>query len=124
MDFPTLTAAPGHRPDMLIYVGETTLLEMVLEVLRSRVVSVRALSLETIPVPFVPAIGRITWIDVLPPDYGRARDVADVLEARGHWILVPDGTRSKGRCSARKALEGESAGPRCDGIGLRRVKAS
>ena len=91
---------------MANYAGATILLEMTLEVLRSRVFSVRAIRLEAVPGPLRPGNWRITWIDVLALDYGRARDVADELEAKGHWILVPDGHPLEGRVFGKESLGG------------------
>jgi len=82
---------PTTPSGMVIYAGETTLINMILEVLRSRVVSVRWIRLEAFRGPLRPGNWRIMWIDVLAPDYGRFRDLADELDAKGHWIRVPDG---------------------------------
>ena len=54
------------------------------------------------PSTFRPQNWRIGKLDVLAEDYGAARDKADELEAKRHWILVPDGHVLDGQVYGRE----------------------
>ena len=75
----------------LQHVAEGQLRTMMLQLVRMNAPSCIGLHLEALPGPFRPQNWRIGKLDVLAEHYGTARDKADELEAKRHWILVPDG---------------------------------
>ena len=75
----------------LQYVAEARLRSMMIELIRTHVASVTDLRLEARRGPYLPGNWRIEWLNVPVEDYGAARDVADMLQDKRHWILVPDG---------------------------------
>ncbi len=87
---------------MALYVAESTLRDLTLEVLRTNVPSLTALRLDAIRGPFRLRNWRVDWLDVPAVDYGAARDKADELEAMDHWILVPEGHPLHGQVLGRE----------------------
>ena len=83
----------------LQYVAESALRAMMLELVRMDAPSCIGLGLELLPGPFRAQNWRIGKLDVLA-DYGAARDKADALEAKRHWIMVPDGQALDGQIYA------------------------
>ena len=72
------------------YVAETSLRAITLKVIRMHVASVTGTRLVAAPGPYRVSNWQVDWLNVLAQDYGAARDIADELEEKGHWILVPD----------------------------------
>lgn len=54
------------------------------------------------PGPYRTGNWRVDWLNVLAEDYGAARDLADELETKGHWIMVPDGHMLDGQVFGRE----------------------
>ena len=96
---------------MVAYVSETPLREMTLEVMRMTVPTVTDIRIEDIPGPFRVRNWRIDWINVLAEDYGRARDLADQLEAERRWIMVPDGHALDGQQYGSEQARPRGEGP-------------
>ena len=74
-----------------MYVSESGLRSMMLELIRTHVKSITDLRLAGSRGPFRYGNWCIEWLNVPVEDYGAARDVADMLESKRHWIMVPDG---------------------------------
>ena len=86
----------------LQYVAESQLRTMMIELVRMGAPSCTWLHIEALPGPFRPQNWRIAKLDVLAEDYGAARDRADELEAKNHWIMVPDGHMLDGQVFGRE----------------------
>lgn len=107
---------------MSSYVGETTLREMTLEVMRTHVPAVTGIRLVSIRGPVRPGNWRVEWINVLAGDYGAARDLADELEASRRWIMVPDGHALDGQVRQGDGAPLERRSPRLEKPELRRPR--
>lgn len=75
---------------MARYLSATTLREMTLEQVRTHVPSVTDLRLGAKRGPYRPGNWHVEWLNVPVEDYGAARDAADMLQGKRHWIMVPD----------------------------------
>ena len=87
---------------MASYAAATVLQGIILELLRLHVPSVVDVRIARLPGPFRPCNWTIEWMDVLAEDYGRARDKADELQAKGHLIMVPDGHKLDGQVHGKE----------------------
>ncbi len=87
------------------YVAETSLRSMILEVIRMHVPTVTDLRLGASRGPYRVGNWHVDWLNVPAEDYGAARDIADELEAKGHWILVPDGNALDGQVFGREEAQ-------------------
>ena len=75
---------------------------MILELIRMHVPSVTDLRLDALRGPYRAGNWRVEWLNVPVEDYGAARDIADAIEAKRHWIMVPDGHALEGQVFGRE----------------------
>ena len=87
------------------YVAETSLRAMTLEVIRMHVPTVTDLRLGASRGPYRVGNWRVGCLNMPAEDYGAARDIADELESKGHWILVPDGHVLDGQVFGRNEVQ-------------------
>ncbi len=74
-----------------MYVAETMLRTLALEIIRVVAPTCIGFELEQLPGPYRWQNWRIGKLDVGVEHYGAARDKADALQEAQLWIMVPDG---------------------------------
>ena len=85
-----------------MYVAETMLLTLALEIVRMVAPTCIGFDLHLLPGPLRWQNWRIGKLDVGVEDYGAARDKADEMEAARNWIMVPDGHPLDGQVYGRE----------------------
>ena len=73
-----------------MYVTETLLRTLALEIIRMVAPTCIGFELQRLPGPYRWQNWRIGKLDVGVEDYGAARDKADALQEARNWIMVPD----------------------------------